>query len=540
MVIHEDDKKHSRSSVGSRERTPGPMMSSASDAVARGRPDEGGKGSHRTDGIVLDAAGWGCASPLSHSLCTFLSAPVYKDACTRRVCADRVLTSPYKLPSLPSSKPPPITFHNSLSSYNMFHYSPSPRSLDYTSYLPPRSYRPASFDLYDAPSSAFSLEDLGYSSSPHSFLPPRTDAETRYRRALYELEAAEQEYEAHVALERARQVAAVRQRAAADAARIKREDALYAEIERARRARSLQAFGQRQRGLRAQTGFDRVHHGDRGLLDALVLDDDEGVSIPPAFEGRRCRSQPIPPPTHHDHLNRAHRDGRALLRALVNDDAEGVTPPRFFESRPSQATRSSTHRDNGIATLEDLLGLFGDVRGSPEPEAARQSQKPSSPAASQPSRPTESQTQPHSAKHEDGEVNLSDILNFFHGIAAQVRGAAGGEQSAHEVRLCFGGFAYSCLICVAQRGTSSQPEAAHADGKGKGKAKAQPVPEPTLYDLHERVNGARDQELRDLEFAIKLSLQDRDTGDVKKAEASKASRSSPGASSSNVSSLLVI
>ena len=102
----------------------------------------------------------------------------------------------------------------------------------------------------------------------------------------------------------------------------------------------------------------------------------------------------------------------------------------------------------------------------------------------------------------------------------------------------FGCFAYSCLIFVAQRGTSSQAEAAHADGKGKGKAKAQPVPERTLYDLfHEHVNGGRDQELRDLDYAIKLSLQDRDIGDVQKAEASKASRSSPGASSSNVSSL---
>jgi hypothetical protein len=30
---------------------------------------------------------------------------------------------------------------------------------------------------------------------------------------------------------------------------------------------------------------------------------------------------------------------------------------------------------------------------------------------------------------------LSNILEFFHGIAAQARGAAGGEQSTHEVRL---------------------------------------------------------------------------------------------------------
>ena len=425
----------------------------------------------------------------------------------------------------------------------MFHYSPSPRSLDYTSYRPRRSYRPASFDLYDAPSSAFPYEDLGYS-SPHTSLPPRTDAETRYRRALYELEAAEQEYEAQIALERARQVAALRQRAAAEAARIRREDAIYAEIERAKRVHALQAqveetFGQRQRALRAQTGFERAHQGGRGLLGALVRDDGgEDVPISLPFEGCRSRCQPIRRPTHRDPLGRAHRDGRALVRALVNGDGEGVPLPHVPESRPSQATRSPTHRDNGIATLGDLLGLFGEVLGHPEPEAATQSQRPNTPAASQPSQPAESQAQPHSAKREDGEVNLSDILNFFQGIAAQARGAAGGEQSTHEVRGRFGGFAYSCLIWVAQRGTASQPEAAQADGKGKGKAKAQPAPEPTLYDLlRGRADGARDQELRDLEYAIKLSLQDRDTGDVKKAEASKASRSSPGASSSNVSSL---
>jgi hypothetical protein len=74
--------------------------------------------------------------------------------------------------------------------------------------------------------------------------------------------------------------------------------------------------------------------------------------------------------------------------------------------------------------------------------------------------------------------------------------------------------------------------------KGKGKAKAQPAPEPSLFEfevLRERVNGARDQELRDMEYAIKLSLQDRDVAEVKKAQASKVSQSSATASSSNVS-----
>jgi hypothetical protein len=84
----------------------------------------------------------------------------------------------------------------------------------------------------------------------------------------------------------------------------------------------------------------------------------------------------------------------------------------------------------------------------------------------------------------------------------------------------------------------SQPEATPVDGKGKAKAKAQPVPERTLFAtlFREGVSGTHDQELRDLEYAIKLSLQDRDSTDVKKAHASKAPQSSTGASSSEVSS----
>ena len=87
---------------------------------------------------------------------------------------------------------------------------------------------------------------------------------------------------------------------------------------------------------------------------------------------------------------------------------------------------------------------------------------------------------------------------------------------------------------------ASQPEATPVDGKGKGKAK-EPVPERTLFAtlFREGVSGTHDQELRDLEYAIKLSLQDRDARDatnVKKGLASKASQSSTDASSSEVSS----
>jgi hypothetical protein len=83
----------------------------------------------------------------------------------------------------------------------------------------------------------------------------------------------------------------------------------------------------------------------------------------------------------------------------------------------------------------------------------------------------------------------------------------------------------------------SQAEARPVDEKGKGKVEAQPVPEPTLFEtlFGARVGGARDQELRDIEYAIKLSLQGRDATDIKKAHACRASQSSTCASSSKVS-----
>jgi hypothetical protein len=75
--------------------------------------------------------------------------------------------------------------------------------------------------------------------------------------------------------------------------------------------------------------------------------------------------------------------------------------------------------------------------------------------------------------------------------------------------------------------------------KGKGKVNAQPVlePEPTVFEslFRNPVSGARDQELRDMEYAIKLSLQSRDATDIKKAHTSRASQSSADASSSKVS-----
>jgi hypothetical protein len=334
----------------------------------------------------------------------------------------------------------------------MFHYSPSSRSRDYSSYLPRGSYRPASFDLDDVPSSTFPFEELGYSSLSHPFVPPRVDAETRYRRALYELEAAEQDFEAQVALERARQAVAVRQRAAAEAARLQRVNALYAEIERIKRARALQVqveeeFGQRQRSFRAPTAFDHANRGERALLRALMNDGAEGVPAHAGFDHAHRGGHPLLRALVGDDaegapvqvaFDRAHRGGRGLLRALVHDEAEGVRVPRFFQGRRtcSQRIPSPTRQDNGPLTLGDLLGL---IEGHLEPQPTGAPERPTSGSPSQADQPTEPQTQSARAKPIDAEATLGDMLEFFHSFAAKAQGGAGAEQSTHEVRLSIWG-----------------------------------------------------------------------------------------------------
>ncbi|KAF8497061.1 hypothetical protein F5888DRAFT_1699963 [Russula emetica] len=192
----------------------------------------------------------------------------------------------------------------------------------------------------------------------------------------------------------------------------------------------------------------------------------------------------------------------------IYGDAERDSVPQGYPARPQP--------DNETLTIGDLLGLFPGVPS--ERQRASPPQRPTSPTSSQPHHPAEPHTQVQPPERDNAEVNLSNILEFFHSIAAQARGAAGGEQSTHEQSL------------------PSQPKATPIDGKGKGKAKAQPVPEPTLFGtlFPERVSGAHDQELRDIEYAIKLSLQDRDATNVKRAHVSKASQSSSAASSLNV------
>ena len=280
----------------------------------------------------------------------------------------------------------------------MLFYSPSSSVFGYPSYAPRRSYRPASFYQYDEPSglSASALEDLAYSPLARTF-PPRQNPESRYRRALHELEAAEEEYEAHVAFERARQVALAGQRAAAaEAARHEHVHAIRAEVERRRALQALveERLAQRQQSLRGR----------------------------PAFGRAPCEGHAVP---HH----------------LVNADAgEDLAARRgFSECRGArcQCTRRGERPINGASNVGDLSELLFGVHS--KREAVVQAQKPRAPAEPQ------LEAESASSKRSDEEVSLNDILEFFHGIVARASDAAGRDQCVDEVRLPFLMIRLSCL-----------------------------------------------------------------------------------------------
>ncbi|KAI0285165.1 hypothetical protein BC826DRAFT_1123659 [Russula brevipes] len=329
----------------------------------------------------------------------------------------------------------------------------------YESYLPQRFYRPASHYLDDEPSSAFAFDGLAYSPSFHAF-PPQIDTETRYRRALHELKAAEQELGAYMALEHARQRQAtlLRQHAAAEAARRERTLALQAETRR----------------------IQRIEHAR--LLRTQV-------------EDRNARRQ------------------RALLGALVDADAKQVPVPQhhFLEILPtrSRPTPSPVHRDEEVLTFGELLGLLAGIR--PETQPVSTPERPTLRTPSEFHRLAEPQSQP--PKHNGTPVASKEFLELFHGIASQSR-AAGGYQPIH------------------QPNAAPKPETIPLNEKAKGKAKAESVPLPTLLQalFSERMRSAPDQEMRDVEQAIKLSTQGHGVVDARKGRASKVAGSSPSAS----------
>ncbi len=319
----------------------------------------------------------------------------------------------------------------------MFFYNPSSLSQGYPSYLPRRSYRPASFyqyeDLSDFSDYAVDREDLAYSSPFQHTFPPRMDAGTRYRRALHELEAAEQEFEAHVALERARHVALVRQRAAAEAARRERVHAIQAEVERIKRTRALKSLV------------------EEGLLQ----------------------------PQHPFLARAACGRGPCQGRAFVDGDAAGCpVPQRRFpgcrRTRPQPSHCSFARQDNESFTPGGLLEILAGVH--PEPESTNPPQEPTPPTPSQPHGPTEPHPQPQAASPErsDGELGLNDILEFFHSIVSQARDAAGRYQATDEVRFYIRKvrFELSNVSRAAECPASTPSYACGREGKGKSQGRA--------------------------------------------------------------------
>ena len=264
----------------------------------------------------------------------------------------------------------------------MHFYNPSPLSLGY---IPRGSYRHAFAPTYldDEPSSAFSFDGPSYRASPHTFS-PRVDAETRYRLALHELQAAEEEFDAHLTLRRARQAAVLRE----EALRRERALAIQDEVERIERARALQA--------------------------------------------RLAEEYELHQRSHHAHVarDRARRQKHALLNGLVD-----ANPGDFFASeRPcafarkqhchSEPMRRPVPRGNEVATLDDLLKLFTGTHSRPGP--LQQSGPPAIPQT----RSVEPQE-----KEDAGADALNAVAEFLHSLSAHSKDAADASEAISEVRL---------------------------------------------------------------------------------------------------------
>ncbi|KAI9461963.1 hypothetical protein BJY52DRAFT_168433 [Lactarius psammicola] len=259
----------------------------------------------------------------------------------------------------------------------MHFYNPSPLSLGY---IPRATYRPALVSTYldDESSSPLTFEGLGYSDFSHTFS-PRLDAETRYRRALHELQAAEEEFEAHLTLKRARQAAILREQAA----RRERALAIQAEVERIEHARILQAkfaeeYERRQRTRQAQVALDRARRQKHALLHAFV------------------DANP--------------RDLFASERLIARERVAHSEPPR-----------PPVLHDSEVPTLEGLLKLFTGARPQPHGPLQRSgSPAPSQHCCAEPQR---------SEKRDPGADSLSAVLEFIHGLAAHARDTADGSET---------------------------------------------------------------------------------------------------------------
>lgn len=202
---------------------------------------------------------------------------------------------------------------------------------------------------------------------------------------------------------------------------------------------------------------------------------------------------------------------------LLDADREGSEPSD--SERPATKKRRLVHPEptrrpvlsaGGVTTLDSLSKLFSGARPHPHSPLQQSGSPPLRSAASQ-----------LSEKHDTAADALNAVLEFFHGLAAHANDAANGSVAIPETSLV------------------PQVQAGPAVDKGKGKAKAErtePLARPTLIHtlLGVPTPWPSDQELKDIELAVKLSLEDRNAADAKKASISKAIRSSAGATTSRV------
>jgi hypothetical protein len=316
----------------------------------------------------------------------------------------------------------------------MHFYNPSPLSLGY---IPRGSYRAALAPTYldDEPSSAFSFEGgLGYPAFPHTFS-PRVDAETRYRRALHELQAAEEEFDAHLALKRARQAAVLREQAL----RRGRALAIQAEAERIERARALEAklaeeYELHQHAHQAQVARDRARHQKHALLQAFV-DANPRDSFPserPCSPARQrpthCPCGPTRRPMLPDNEVARLDDVLKLFSANPGDSFPSRRPCAPTGQRPPcEPTRRPMLPGNEVARLDDLLKLFSGTHpqphGPPEQFGSLAACKPRS-------------AEPQSSEKQDGGADaLNGLFEFLHGLAAHTKEATNGTEAMPKVRL---------------------------------------------------------------------------------------------------------
>ncbi|KAI0276936.1 hypothetical protein BC826DRAFT_1113983 [Russula brevipes] len=151
----------------------------------------------------------------------------------------------------------------------------------------------------------------------------------RYRRALRELKAAEQQFGANMALEHARQATLARQRAAAEVARRKCVTALQAKI-------------------------PRIQRNEHAHPDA----DAEGVPVPQChfIETTPTRSRPTPPP--------ARRDEEVLTVGELLGLGLGLPTPSEVQHSAEPQSKPQSHNGAEVA-LKEFLELFNDIASQP-------------------------------------------------------------------------------------------------------------------------------------------------------------------------------